>query len=308
MLIHRLTVDNLRILRHVDLQPRPGVNLIVGGNGAGKTSVLEAIYLAGRGRTFRHQVAGPMIRDGEQETLVLVRFGDGRKGMIDEAHPAEGVRVLGIKRGRSGMQCRLDGREVRKRSTLAANLPTQWISSQPQLLLEGSPGTRRRFFDMGLFHVEHGYLDAYGELARVLRQRNALLKARDPRGLGAWNHPFTDASIRLHRYREPYIAAVFARVAEKLARWQLDLQLDWQYKPGWDPDHSLVDQLEHKREQDLRYGFTHIGPQRAEISLSVNGSTVDRKLSRGQLKMVVFALHFAQVDLMRESKGFGRFS
>lgn len=110
----------------------------------------------------------------------------------------------------------------------------------------GEPRYQAALFDMGLFHVEHGYLAAYGEMARVLRQRNALLKARDPRGLGAWNQPFADAAKRLHSYREPYIAAVFARVEEKLSQWKLDLSLNWQYRPGWDLDHPFVAQLEKK--------------------------------------------------------------
>lgn len=298
MQIRQLTVENLRIVKHLDIHPDRRINLIIGGNGAGKTSILEAVYLAGRGRSFRHQVAGPMIRDGESETTVVVRFSDD-----DSSDDGSVNHVLGIRRGRTGMQCRLDERDVTRRSTLAANLPTQWISSQPQVLLEGSPGIRRRFFDMGLFHVEHGYLAAYAEMTRILKQRNALLKARDPRGLSAWDKPFSDISKLLDSYREPYLADVFGRLLKILDDWGLLLDVDWRYRPGWDTATPFDDQLRKKRESDLRHGFTHIGPQRAEISIAIGGQSVERTLSRGQLKMVVFGLHLAQLDLLAKRRG-----
>lgn len=294
MRILELKVEDLRILDGLDINPGTGINFFVGGNGEGKTTLLEAIYLAGRGRSFRHPMAGPMIRHGKEATTVFVR-------MVEDGSTGN-VRSLGVRRSRGGLSCRLDGKDVDKRSILAAALPTQWISSQPQVLLESGPGVRRRFFDMGLFHVEQDYLSAYAAANRMLKQRNAALKSRDHRALVAWDKPFAEAAERLHDYRKPYVESVVQRLKTLLKAWEVNFSVDGRYRPGWDQDEGLVEQLRRKREQEFLHGFTQVGPQRADIEFVSQEVPADRILSRGQEKLVVFALNLAQIDELAERR------
>ncbi|MGD8956899.1 MAG: AAA family ATPase, partial [Chromatiaceae bacterium] len=110
MQITSLEIANLRIVEQLDLSPGPGLNFIQGPNGAGKTSILEAIYLAGRGRTFRHSDAGPLIRRGAEAASVVVQF-SGENGAS--------LSRLGVRRDKSSLTCRLNGKDIKKRSTLA---------------------------------------------------------------------------------------------------------------------------------------------------------------------------------------------
>lgn len=291
VLITKLTIGDLRVIEHLALVPSPGVNFIVGGNGAGKTSILEAIYLAGRGRTFRHASAGPMIRRGRQSTTVLVNF----RGDADEAG-----RLLGLRRGRKEFECRLDGGDVRRRSTLAETLPVQWIGSQPQSFLERGPELRRRFFDMGLFHVEHDYLQIYAELSRTLKQRNAALKTGRPDAVTAWDTMFVQAALAMDARRQGFIAELMAATSDLINRWEQAFDISYRYRRGWRAECELAEELPRKLEFDLSHGFTSVGPQRAEVEILSEGASAEKTLSRGQQKMMVVALNLALIDLMRE--------
>ena len=293
MQIVALRISDLRVLRHLTMNPGPGINFVVGDNGAGKTSVLEAIYLAGRGRSFRHVDAGPLIREGSDHATVFVETGDGSGGQRS---------MLGIRRERKALICRLNGRDIRKRSELAESLPVQWIGSQPQLLLGLGPDVRRRFIDMGLFHVEHSYLATFGEFQRNLRQRNAAIRGQSStETVRLWNGPLAKSAQRLHEYRARFIDALFRKTTSLLRQWAVGYELSYRYRQGWKPAEPLVDQYDRNLENDLRLGYTSRGPQRAELLLLADEAVADKTLSRGQQKILVLALQLALLDTIREN-------
>ena len=292
MLISRLEITDLRVLRDLVLDPGPGINFIVGGNGAGKTSILEGIYLAGRGRSFRHAESGPLIRVGAGSATVVVhidRGGDSRPG------------ILGLRREKSAMVCRLDGVDLKKRSDLAEALPVLWVGSQPQVFLEQGPDVRRRFLDMGLFHVEHSYLKIASELQRILRQRNAALRDSDAEMAKVWDRPLQTIADQVGQARIRLVEDLMPRVSDLLSTWLLDFNLDYRYRPGWNTDKPFTEQLTAKLATDMKMGFTGIGPQRAELAMFSDGMPVEKNLSRGQQKMLLLALNLALLDVVRET-------
>jgi DNA replication and repair protein RecF len=291
--ITSLEINELRIVERLELSPGAGINLIVGGNGAGKTTLLEAVYLAGRGRTFRHVDAGPMIRYGADSATVVV-------SLIDEN--TSRASIIGIRRKKRDLVCRLDGQDVKKRSVLAEALPVQWIGSQPQLFLEMGPEMRRRFIDMGMFHVEHDYFRMLSEFQRTLRQRNAAIRRGSSAEVRLWNQPLDDAAVALNHYRERFVVSLMPRVLEHIADWNLGVDLGYRFRCGWKTGATLREQLDQRTESDLRQGFTSIGPQRAELELTIGPAATPavKRLSRGQQKMLVFAMHLALLDRIIE--------
>ncbi|MGB5251232.1 MAG: DNA replication/repair protein RecF [Sedimenticolaceae bacterium] len=294
MQIASLEIVNLRIVEQLCIEPGPGLNFVQGPNGAGKTSVLEAIYLAGRGRTFRHSDAGPLIRKGADATSVIVQL----------FRESGGVRSrLGVRREKSSLICRLNGKDVKKRSTLAETLPLQWIGSQPQLLLGLGPEVRRRFIDLGLFHVEPTYLDVITAFQRALRQRNAALRRGPTAAVRHWHEPIDTAAAMMDRRRAAFIKSLLPRVLDLLQRWSVNFDLGWRYRRGWGNDIGLKDLLHQRVDQDLRVGYTTAGPQRAELDLMVDGASAEKSLSRGQQKLLVLALNLGVMDMITEAKG-----
>ena len=293
--IVEIKLQNVRALAQIEICPGPFLNLIGGNNGAGKTSLLEAIYLAGRGRTFRHPDAGPLLRRGESDAQVVLK--------LEVGSPA-GKSVLGIRRGKRDFECRFDGAAVNKRSELAAILPLLFVSSTPQGLVASGPEARRQFLDMAMFHVEPGYLQQYGVWLRTLRQRNAALAAGEQRSLASWDRHFVNASQAITTARMALVDVIAERVVTVLSEeLLLPERPAFRYLRGWALGDDLEAALLRKRDLDLERGFTSVGPQRADMALSTDGQPVDKRLSRGQLKLLVIALNLALLDLVRERRG-----
>lgn len=297
MPIKSLTIRDLRVLKHLQMEPAPRINFIIGSNGAGKTSILEGIYLAGRGRTFRHSDARPVISAGAEETQVVVKL--ERKDAFGMRHEAS----LGIARSGKDLRCRLNGADIRRRSQLAEALPVQWIGSQPQSLMEMGPDIRRRFLDMAVFHVEHRYLKDLGEFQRALRQRNASLRTGDGKAARSWDEPFAVAGEAIASRRGLILERIIDRLSVQLTEWDIDPKVDCQYHRGWPSQHALLEALSERAREDLERGFTTRGPHRADLVFYAGGANkkrelVEKSLSRGQLKMFVIALHLAVMDVV----------
>lgn len=289
MRIENLSISDFRVLQHLELKPAARLNLIWGDNGAGKTSILEAVFLAARGRSFRHQEAGPFIRTGSAHSRVVLHLEDdsGRH------------HVLGLERGRREQQVRLDGQPLQRRSDQVRALPLQLLTPNSHTLIEGPPELRRRYLDMGLFHVEHGYHHSYTEYQRALRQRNAALRSQ-PRMATSWDRSLETLAARLHASRLGYVTRLATAAAQVLSRIAPGLSVELGYRPGWDTETGLANQLAQRLETDTRLGFTGVGPHRADIQIRAEHSEAAKRLSRGQQKIVLLALVLGQVAVHRE--------
>lgn len=292
MIIETLQISDFRVLEQLRLDLGPGLNLIWGENGAGKTSVLEAVFLAGRGRSFRHQEAGPFVRTGGQAARVVVK-----------GHDAHGRgHVLGIERGPRTQRVKFDGALVARRSDQVRALPLQLLTPNSHALIEGPPELRRRYLDLGLFHVEPRYHQWLSEYQRALRQRNAALRTQ-PGVAKTWDPGLEEAAACLHAARAHYVDAIGALAESALAQLAPALRVTLEYKPGWDADTGLAAQLATRFEADRRQGFTGAGPHRADIRIRAEDADAAKRLSRGQQKLVLCALLIAQAAVQQERAG-----
>lgn len=235
-----------------------------------------------------------MIRQGADFVTVVVETAD--------QIGSEPGSILGVRRGKKDVTCRLNGQDIKKRSVLAEALPVQWIGSQPQLFLGMGPDVRRRFIDMGMFHVEHSYLDVLGEFQRHLRQRNAALRQGNPDAVRIWNRPLAKAAETLNEHRRRFVESLMKRTIEIHDSWAQDYSLTYRFKTGWNVDASLLNQLDTKLDVDLRLGYTSRGPHRAELELLADESLAEKKLSRGQQKLLVLCINLALMDQLVRSR------
>ncbi len=147
MSLTRLLIRDFRNIETADLALSPGFNFLVGANGSGKTSVLEAIYTLGHGRAFRSLQIGRVIRH-EQEAFVL----HGR------LQGEERETAIGLTKDKQGdNKVRIDGTDGHKVAELAHLMPMQLITPEGFTLLNGGPKYRRAFLDWGCFHNEPGF-------------------------------------------------------------------------------------------------------------------------------------------------------
>lgn len=290
MRVMRLQIANVRRLAHAELQPDPGINLVIGDNGAGKTSLLEALHLLAYGRSFRGRVRDGLIRTGTEAVEVFAEWQEDN-GLR--------TRRAGLRHAGQRWEGRLDGESVAQLGELCAALAVVTFEPGSHVLVTGGGEPRRRLMDWGLFHVEHGFLPLWRRYARALKQRNALLKAKvRDRQLDAWDHELADAGEPLTRHRQAYLDAleplletVSAELVPALGRAALHFQ------PGWSRDQlSLADALVIARDRDLANGFTSVGPHRADWRVDYAALPGRETLSRGQAKLSALSVLLAQAE------------
>ena len=272
------------------------MNLLVGPNGSGKTSFLEAIHILSLGRSFRTRKARAVIRRDADALTVFGRIQDEVEGSESS---------IGIEKGVSRTRFRVDGEEVRSVSRLAKCLPVMVISPEGfRALLEGSEH-RRRILDWTLFHVEQGYLQVLQRYEHVLRQRNAMLRSpwsrEVERELGIWDEQLAMQGERLDAARRRHIeSSAMAEITSRMIESVLIEKVTSDYWSGWNRCQSLQEVLVAQREKDRQAGFTRAGPHRADIVWRGTRGMAREILSRGQGRLLVMAFEVAQVAYVKK--------
>lgn len=297
MRLARLTIDNIRNISSAAIENDPSVNAFYGANGSGKTSLLEAVYFLGSARTFRSQSTDPLIRrDCEQATVFgLVTREDGSSSR------------LGVTRGRNGSrEIHIDGESEARASELAKRLPTVVLGPETIELIVGSPGNRRRFLNWGVFHVEPSFGELWEHANRCLRQRNRLLRQEvraDDEQLATWTGELARLATELDQLRARYFER-YKEVFEMVCRRLTGLpDVECQYYPGWDGSDTLASVLARQEDSDRRRGYTQRGHHRADIRVRVGGENVANVCSRGELKILAWAMVLGQGWLLTEDHG-----
>jgi DNA replication and repair protein RecF len=282
----RLQVTDFRCLQSAELELDPQFTLISGPNASGKTSLLEAMYVLGRGRSFRTRRLEHLIRHGAERFVVF--------GEVNSAHR----RVpMGVEGSRAGIRAQIDGDKPSSLAELALQLPVQIIDPEVHHLIEEGPSRRRRFLDWGVFHVEQSFVGHWQRYQQVLKQRNAALKARQPRTIvSVWDSDLVRSGELLSEARSRYVTALSPR-AEALGRSLLGMELSLSYRSGWAKDQSMPEALQQSWNHDQEAGATQIGPHRAELAIRLDGTAVKDRISRGQQKLLAAALLIAQIKL-----------
>ncbi len=286
-----LDISNLRNIEKTVLHCHSSLNVIVGANGSGKTSLLEAIYLLGRGRSFRTSSHHSIIQNGQKEIFIV--------GKTTE----QSAQFIGIHISDGNLKAKANGQYLSKSSQLALILPLLMISPDADKLILGSPKQRRRFIDWGLFHVEQGYLTQWKRYNRVLTQRNTLLRQGACEETRHWDEQLITHANKLTQARMEYCIALEEIFQAYLALLTSGLQLDLSYRPGWSADETFSTALSRGLERDIKSGFTQKGPHRADLYITTHNRKAASYLSGGQQKLAACALILAQAKLLNERLG-----
>lgn len=290
MALRRLQVTDFRCLQAAAFELDPRFTLISGPNGSGKTSLLEAIYLLGRGRSFRTRRLEHLIRFGATRFVV---FGELAQG---ERHVG-----IGVEGSRGGIQARVGGHDAASLAELALEFPVQIIDPEVHKLIEEGPTRRRRYLDWGVFHVEPSFVGQWQRYRQVLQQRNASLRSGQSRDqTAAWNHDLIRYGLEISGARCRYVE-VLAAVATAICRRLLGRELSLSYRPGWPQDLSFAEGLARAWPLDQQRASTQVGPHRAELVVRLDGVLARDHVSRGQQKLLAAALLIAQIQLFPAS-------
>jgi DNA replication and repair protein RecF len=291
MSLAELRLEDLRCLPRALLTLHPRLNLITGNNGSGKTSVLEAIYLLGRGRSFRTRHTEQLIRHAAPQLRVFGRI-------ESPAHVSHSI-GLGCTR-QDGLEARIDGRDVGSLAELSELFPVQVIDPGIHRLVEEGPVQRRRWLDWAVFHVEPDFVRHWRGYSRALRQRNAALKCGANPSL--WDgelvrlgERLTAARARLVDALQPYWSAALRELDAVPATLG--------YFQGWSREQDLAAALTAHILRDRERGSTTYGPHRFDVLLRLEGRPARDLLSRGQQKLIGAAMALTMARYVAEAAG-----
>lgn len=317
-MIERLQVSYVRNISALNMQAA-ACNVIIGANGSGKTSLLEAIFLLSRGKSFRHHQPKRYIQHAQAAATVHARLSSGTTLAIQKQ--ADATTIL-----------RLNQSTVYNQSILTEQLPTLLIDPSTMDMLEQGSAGRRQLLDWLVFHMKQGFHPQWVAYQRLLKQRNSLLKqsrnlsAVQLSELRSWDKGLASHAALIHHYRQhvftawqPYFAA---SIAQLLPAYTQHLSLS--YQAGYDTDSALDVQLNERLEQDMQLGYTRIGSHRADMHVhwradrvlqnrsenhlehlhpSPNKASILKEqaanvLSRGEKKLLITALRASQLPLL----------
>jgi DNA replication and repair protein RecF len=284
MILSELKIHSLRNITSAHFSLNPRFNFIIGPNGSGKTSILEALYLLSCGHSFRSREISPMITHDQSMLTVFARSVE--------------MDTVSIQKSSSNItQIKINSQFCTSTSQLAYALPCQVFYSEIFQIIDCGPSVRRSVLDWGLFHVKHEYLNVWKQYKKVLKQRNALLKKHAPFShFVPWNIQLSDLAHQLDAFRQEYFSEW--QEAFKLVLHQLtDCSCTINYYKGWDKKQTgknLNQILEEHFESDSQKQYTQHGAHQADIYIESNDFKAKNVLSRGQQKIILIALKLSQ--------------
>ena len=289
MPLAELQIENLRCVGSATLAFSPQLNLISGENGAGKTSILEAIFLLGRGRSFRTRSTERLIRHQQPKLTVFGRT-------VGLPPRQAGVEVSND----GGTRARIDGQNAQSLLELSGVLPVQAIDPEIHKLVDQGPERRRRWLDWLVFHVEPNFGLHWARYNRALKQRNAALKS-GTHDLAAWDSELIRNGEAITEARQRALRLLIPRLEQNFERFG-GLAVNVGFSTGWLAETPLASALASHVDRDRRQGTTTAGPHRADVLLRRNQRVARETLSRGQQKLTAIAMVVSQLRLLQEER------
>ncbi len=296
MALSQLTIECFRNISQVSLEPSEGINLILGPNGSGKTSLLEAIHLLALGRSFRaRNIKHALQYDKKQLRILATSTVAGNDIPI-------GLQYTNTS---TTPEIRLNRQPVKRLSELATYLPLQLIPANCHQFFEQGPRYRRQLLDWGLFHVEPQFHLRWQHYRRALQQRNSAIRQhQSAQEISTWNTHLADHGEAIHQLRRQQLVALqthFEHDFPLLCPEFEGAKFELKYRSGWPKDQSLLTALEESAARDIALGYTKQGAHAADWMFKINGHNPAESFSRGQQKLFSLALRISQAQLLSEN-------
>jgi len=291
MSVLTLTTHNFRnLVSGEPLNFHPELNFIIGDNGSGKSSLLESLFFLGHGKSFRTTKVDNLVTNGNTNFVVSVK--DSKDVQLGLSRDVS----LGL------TNIKINGQRYSKLSDLAQNIAVQIITPESFKLFFGGPKERRRFIDLGMFHVKHNFYNQWKEFTKILKQRNACIRntVKNKAVLSYWTNLFCEHSLLVANERQEYVNALTLELSFwlQLLLPKLSSDVSVQYSRGWNQKKDLAVVLTENEFRETNFGYSLYGAHKFDVKFLIDKQPLENQLSRGQQKLFLLALTFAQAKLI----------
>jgi DNA replication and repair protein RecF len=288
--ITQLSLENFRNIDQAWLNLAPKLNLVVGDNAAGKTALIEAIWLLSTGRSFRTAKPHQLIQHQAEQLTLFCK--------IEQQNTSH---QLGMQRSEQTQRIKLNGEPIYAQSQLAHKLPVQLLTPESHRLLEEGPKSRRSFLDWGCFYQKTDFAHLWKTHQHILKQRNHALRQKLPQNQATlWDHQLIQVAQQIHQIREAYLQELAPYLAEFCTSLMPEVlaNIKISYRSGWPKNtEDLALLFKQHYAKDALQGFTQYGCHRADLRFYFDEKEALIALSRGQQKLFVCSLLLAQSAL-----------
>jgi len=306
MQIETLKLKNFRNYKELMLNPHPGVNLFFGRNGSGKTNLLEAVHYCSLGRSHRISNDANVVKNGEAFALSSVSIQNmlGKREIAVRFHPDEVQKKTIL----------IDQKKIAKFSDMMGCLRCVIFSPEDLGLIKEGPSLRRRYLDMMISQISKGYFIALQQYRTGMDQRNAVIRNLKTNGTGslsilsAFEETMAEPAAVIIRERRKIISILSDIATETYQRISdTDEVFKLAYHSSVKEENDIAETLcrlfRENREDDIRMGFTSVGPHRDDLILSLNRNQMKQFASQGQIRTAALSMKLSQMKILRDLSG-----
>ena len=255
-------------MEFITLTPEKNVNIIIGKNNDGKTSLLEGIYYCSTLKSFKQVTTSMLIKNNSKTLKVLLKY----------TKSGENTTISVEKNLTSGSTNKINDKKASAKQ-LFINLPVLALNFGSTNIVTTNSDERRSFLDWGVFHVEHNYIDIFKDYQKAIKQRNSLLKKKDRTNLDYWTDTVVERGNLLHSYRESYFNEFnkhFISLQESISSFMPDVysdirNMELDFSRGWPNNKSFEIAMIESIDKDIIFKHTTCGPHRADITFKSSG-------------------------------------
>ncbi len=299
MYIEELRLDNYRNFKDLRLEFDKGINMVLGKNAAGKTNILECVYLLSRGRSFRTSRLNEIINYDEDSFFAYIKaVRNSGEFSIRYGLDREGKK-----------QARINGMDIAKNSELLGNLYTILFIPEDMYIVKGNPEQRRNFIDEVLLQIRPNYRYDLMRYYRTLKQRNNLLKniAKKPSlryTLYSWDEQLTGYGLKIAGMRSRFVNILSKTAADIHKNLSGGEMLDIKYIVNFGNNKDdYAELMKAAADRDIAYGLTTIGPHRDDIRILLDGKEARSYSSQGQQKTIALGLKLSEIQIVKNEIG-----
>ncbi len=298
MQIKNLKLTNFRNFTNLDLDLVKGLNVIIGQNGVGKTNIVEAIHYLSLARSFR---------TNDDQTLINLNASEAK--IIASLHDSKRDYLLEITINQTSKRVKVNDVPINRLSRLAELVNVIVFEPQDVNFFNVSPGTRRKFLDVGLTKTKNQYLPALTKYEKLLKERNLTLKADkiDDLQIDVLTNQMVEVAEVIVRNRQEFIErlneivpTIVSELDEKLGEVKLVYHPFVEVSDNFNSD--ALKAFKKNKHNDYKYRSTSTGIQREDFDTLLNGQDVALFASQGQKRIIALAIMLAPYFLAKNEK------
>ena len=312
MFCNKVELKNFRNIESATVSFTDGVNVLLGSNAQGKTNLLEAIYTASTGKSFRATREAELLRFGCDHAMISLEFTDQRKQRIDIRYFAERRKQIEINQNK-----------VTRLADMVGRFKCVLFCPEHLSLIKGAPAERRAFMDEAISQLRPMYIVSLNKYEKILKQRNTLLRhAEDDRAtfnetIGYWSEALAHEAAILSRFRESYAAQIqnfmqtcFLQMSEKTGKTDEVPTLVYRgsseqesYQDLGETKEKYLKLLTENREREIFAGTTLYGVHKDDLEIQLGGRAARLYASQGQQRSLALALKLAEGEISKKESG-----